>query len=56
MNPHNTVIPFLADAAKAADEQRSAVNMNGSRLGSNYLELAKEVREKERGKYFICDS
>lgn len=40
---YNTVIPFLADAAKAADEQRSAVSMNGSRLGSDYLELAKEV-------------
>lgn len=40
---YNTVIPFLADAAKAADEQRSAVSMNGCRLGNAYKELAKEV-------------
>lgn len=40
---YNTVIPYLADAAKAASEQHSAVTINGSRLGNAYLELAKEV-------------
>lgn len=40
---YDTVIPYLADAAKAANDQHSAVNMKGSRLGGLYIELAKEV-------------
>lgn len=40
---YTTVIPYLADAAKAANEQHSAVTIRGSRLGNAYMDLAKEV-------------
>ena len=40
---YTTVIPYLADAAKAANEQHSAVAIQGSRLGNAYMDLAKEV-------------
>ena len=40
---YTTVIPYLADAAKAANEQHSAVAIRGSRLGNAYMDLAKEV-------------
>lgn len=40
---YQTVLPMLSDAAKAASEQRSTVQLRGSRLGSLYIELAKEV-------------
>jgi chromosome partitioning protein len=40
---YKTVVPFLADAPKAASDCRSAVSIKGNRIGEAYLSLAKEV-------------
>lgn len=40
---YTTVIPFLADAPKAASDCRSAVSIKGNRIGAAYLSLTKEV-------------
>lgn len=45
---YQTVLPMLSDAAKAASEQRSTVQMKDSRLGHLYIEVAKEVMARCR--------
>ena len=40
---YQTVIPNLADAAKALDEKKSLVNCPGLRLGQLYMEVSQEV-------------
>ena len=41
-----TVIPFLAEAPMAASEKRTCVSGKKSRLGTCFIELAKEVMKK----------